>query len=783
MKSLALYTALLLSSLQNQIGEGYFTRPLGVEELELLSSGWQIEEVLPDRMGPGPSDLILLSNGQRRCFISAGQRLSKEPFDSYNLTYTGTPERFILELRRRGKSRLYLGERKLGQWDSVEVSQAAYGTLPHLLLRNGDHFQLYDGSQMLGPYTAKSGKLLSHSGSESLALLKLHSRQINGEWNSRVQLIENGVITPVFHELLESGLSSSGEIRYLYRETGGSCRIKEGISLSARYRSSGAVEIPGDQRPLFYLQSVASGEWWLYDNGRKFGPYSNEPEAAHRLSDGRLVWAAPEGNQWLWFKEGVPIVESDPFDFQSDDIHFYENRYALIRKRGNSYEVYADFRKRLSFAHKPGLKFINETLLEVTGSAESGKSFRALYQLDVSKLYPMNGDERYRIYENGYFDFWMQQEGYWTAYREGIALGRVKAETEDQIACFVIRNTLFFPDWNHNESGMVMLNSPAGFLGPFNSLTPLERPADYRGESRLFSSFTAQTDEGELALYTDAIIGPYDRVYPNRDFQNPDKVLGLFIEVANIFYYYTRKEGMVLQDSNRITAVDLQADGSLIKSYETGAESPDSDPREQTGLPVTISIAGKEEVITSDWQILEDRGKNLIRYRTEAGSFILLPSGLNITGDQLFLHKLHSGRELLVYSDQKRGKLLLNAPKQGVQLRLDGVSRLSYFSSLTEKPTWLAVERELYGELQTQIYYDNKAVFLLKQKEAADVSYREFAQAGCLMMEFPAKGARQLQRVFLTAGGVSDRFHLTRNGFLTEHKGSLLKIYPLPQSD
>ena len=285
------------------------------------------------------------------------------------------------------------------------------------------------------------------------------------------------------------------------------------------------------------------GKWYIAFKGKQFGPYEESPQAVKNVGLNSLVWVAKKDGNWNWYKDGIIIINTQPYDFTTQDIKFNGINFALVRKIKNRFELYANFTSIYTFKEKPYFKLLNHNLIHF----QEAEKIYGLYQIDTKSLTIKTQPIVSHIIAEDFFDFWLYNEGIFSAYKEGEKRGEIVANDTSQLMVFLINRTLFFPTTMNDQNGkpQLYLHGEAGTLGPFISITPLEHPDQKISTSTLYSSLIAQTDEGELAIYTDAIIGPADKITPDFDKDNPGKVVGLRVDFANNPHYYKKGQGLV----------------------------------------------------------------------------------------------------------------------------------------------------------------------------------------------------------------------------------------------
>lgn len=536
-----------------------------------ILQGWTAEAVFSDTRpaatGQIPQKIILLAKKGQKAWVRGQRLLIQAPISDYEFRWTGEKNEFVLHCQIPAKDAAGNGKTtehyvmtalwESGRCRSVWLASAPRGTFPALLLQKGSDCAVFDGDRLQPPFRSQSVETLLCN--ETHSLLKITLPPPSAPASAAVSdaasapacvfLLEDGQKSELLQAVLDWSWSPQESPQYLARNAEGKLFYKSHSIQSKTFPDHPPVPLYLPDRgqtdtafPLFTQQA-----WWLYHKGQLLGPYSEIPKAFQLFENGTQLYAQlnTQKNQWFWVKDGIELTETDFFDFSPDDARLKGDHYAVVRKQGGSFQVYADFESRLSTQAKPSCSFVSEKLLKITASGAN--PFYGLYQLDTQRLYTQSTPMEIQTFENDAFDFWLKKEGGWTAYREGLPLGQVQSEDPDRLLAFLIKRVLFFPDWNHPRG--IMLVGEGGQLGPFKRLTPLERPERTASESHLFSSLIGTTSEGVTAIYGDAIIGPADRITPFFAWNNPFEVKGLLVEFADAAFLYSLKGGMQAVDT------------------------------------------------------------------------------------------------------------------------------------------------------------------------------------------------------------------------------------------
>lgn len=469
----------------------------------LLESGWEIQEICTNPENASPNDIVVLKNSaqNQRAFYTHNQLIAKGNYHNYKIHYLDSKDQFLLVLTQNGKKYLFSKNREWGRWDDIIIDTQGDKQFPAILLQQQNNFTLLEHKKITLVTKAARGEFKEYQNNFTQVLFTL-------EEDSRFDVKQ--------YQLYHKGI------------------------LSDPFYYEGTTKVPVVKN---YEIKENRGKWHIFFKGKQFGAYEQEPKAIKNVGLESLVWAAKKDGNWNWYKDGILIINTQPYDFTTHDIKFNGINFALIRKIKNRFELYANFISIYTFKTKPYFKLLNENLIHF----QEGEALYGLYQIDTKSLTVQTQPIVSHIIPEDFFDFWIQQDGTFSAYKEGEKRGEIVANDTNQLMVFLINRSLFFPTTIQDENGkeQLFLKGEAGTIGPFISITPLEHPDQKISQSTLYSSLIAQTDEGELAIYTDAIIGPADKITPDFDKENPGKVIGLRVDFANNPHYYKKGAGLV----------------------------------------------------------------------------------------------------------------------------------------------------------------------------------------------------------------------------------------------
>lgn len=590
-----LATALLLSSFFSQnLQKDSYKYFLSNEAKTLLQQNWILEDFIVDPGKATPQSLLLFSHAEtkEKIFLCTNRILARGFFDSWEITYIPSSNDFLLLLKENTEYRLVSLKKDFGTGNRILIEKKTQKGVPAFLIESEGTFTLYTDKEKRATIAAEEACFLPATWHSPNILFLL--------FNGQYQLYSQGKFSKPFKELLAWSLiegekskkslsllveSRMGEYLCITDQKSSSIYKRPTETVATSYTkeelfqpSSKKIDLLAKNEQPVTLYDSQKKEWVFYFKGKLFDGWEEEPSAFSKLppNSGELAWAGKKQGQWFWFKDNITIAETDFFSFEPSDIQFAGDSFALIRKNEASYEIYANFETRDSFFTKPSLHLIDRQLLE----ANDRDSHFFLYQLAYNKTLKQGKPFDYRLFQEDFFDFWLHQGGVFKAYKEGEIRGEIKTSQTSDLMVFLINHSLFFPKWTTDSKGEteIYLSGGGGTIGPFQSITPLEHPDQKRSRSTLFSSLIADTKEGQIALYTDAIIGPADAIFPHFDPNQKGAVLGLKVDFAGNPHYYQKGKGLIPLALLPAVKKKLAKELSLTLPFYDGPQEIEANP-------------------------------------------------------------------------------------------------------------------------------------------------------------------------------------------------------------
>lgn len=580
-----LTTALLIISFFSQnIQKESYLHSLSKEANHLLNQNWILEDVIIDPQNANSQSLLLFSHPttSEKIFLCEENIVARGIFDSWEIHYIQSPTDFLLCIKSPQGEQLISRKKVWGFGEKIIVEKRDPQEFPSFLIQSNGIFSLYVHKEFQTTVPAQKALFLPPTNKNPNILFQLASGQYQLYHN---QELSKPFKAPILWNRVQNE-EGKGFLSVLIERKTGKYQILEGGKSSPLYESSiqslrrlsdeelfqdhpDEEKIFANNAQVVTLLDPKTKEWFFSFEGKLYGPWEEEPLAFTRLpsSSGKLAWAGKQEGKWFWIKDNITIAETEPFSFQSGDIQFCLDSFALIRKKETRYEIYANFESRGIFYIKPSFHFINENLLQATDN----ETHFVLYQLAYNQFLKQERPFQITIFQEDFFDFWLEEGGVWKAYKEGEMRGEIRTSKKSDLMVFLINHSLFFPKKILNSEGEeeIYLVGEKGSVGPFQSLIPLEHPNQRHSGSTLFSSLIANTPEGVISLYTDAIIGPADSIVPHFDPHQPGKVLGLQVDFANIPHYYQKGKGLIpLQNLPNIKKALPNIKGQSLPPYE-----------------------------------------------------------------------------------------------------------------------------------------------------------------------------------------------------------------------
>ncbi len=534
-----LFLLLLLSPLRaNELEKSVFNlSPLAGAK---ILTGWS-----PIELFQSPTHLetavILLKKEDEIAITYHSQLLIQDKIVDYQFNWTGDDNIFLLQIQLANNKFAYITAHiNSPYYDKIYAYPPVKNQFSTLVLESGTNFTLFDGKIYTPLPEAQSVEILIRSQEQNLYKINYSDKTI--------RLLENSLLSEPLADILDYGLAPSGKIRYLVKTTNHQFYYKTNQLVSKIFDN------PNMEKQDFYSHATKEStpayalndglSWWLYHLGEMLGPFTSAPRAIQRFTNDELFFAQynPQTGEWAWIKGDLEITKSEFFNFEQHDYISNEEHFAIVRKWKGEFQVYADFEVILTLKEKPTCTFVDSDLLKI--EHERATPFYGLYQFSAKRIYTEGMPIDIKIFDDDYFDFWMKKPGGWTAYREGIPVGQVKTDKDEEIMAFIINNSLFFPVWDNRDR--LILRGEGGTLGPFKSFSPLERPERRKSDSRLYSSLIGETSDGITAIYGDSIVGPADSIAPKFSKVNPYHVEGLIVKFADVTYFFTIEKGMML---------------------------------------------------------------------------------------------------------------------------------------------------------------------------------------------------------------------------------------------